>query len=152
MTATRPITHTRDARPSAPRGPAVAGVELSFGVVRVVVARREDSRLRVVGKGESVLPDAAISGGLVTDRGAAAEALRAALAVAEHAQRAERVAIALDSDDIRTVHAVTAFEREDSRSPVAASEESRAVREATADAATRAGATAMRATASTWTT
>lgn len=118
----------------------MAGVELSSGVVRVVVARREDTRLRVVGRGESALPEAAMSGGLVTDRSAAAEALRAALAVAEHVQRAERVAVAVDSDDIRTFHAVTAFEREDSRSPVGASEESRAVREAAADAAARAGA------------
>ncbi len=118
----------------------MAGVELSSGAVRVVVARREDSRLRVVGKGESALPEAAISGGLVIDRAAAAEALRSALAVAEQTQRSERLALALDSDDIRTFHALTAFEREDSRSPVAASEESRAVREAAGDAAARAGA------------
>ena len=118
----------------------MAGAELSSGVARVVVARREDARLRVIGRGEATLPDAAVTGGLVADRGAAAEALRAALAQAEQAQRSDRIALAVDSDDMRTFHALTAFEREDSRAPVNAGEESRAVREATADATTRAGA------------
>lgn len=118
----------------------MAGAELSSGVARVVVARREDSRLRVLGRGESALPDAAVSGGLVADRGAAAEALRAALAQAEQVQRSDRIALAVDSDDMRTFHVLTAFEREDSRAPVSAGEESRAVREATADATTRAAA------------
>ena len=57
----------------------------------------------------------ALSGGLVADRSAATEALRAAFAAAEHAQRAERLAVAIDSDDMRTYHHVTSFEREDSR-------------------------------------
>lgn len=105
-------------------------MELSAGTVHVVIGRREDSRLRVTGKGESALADGAMSGGLVSDRGAVAEGLRQAFASAEHVQRAERVAVAIDSDDIRTYHALTTFEREDSRSAVAASEESRAMREA----------------------
>ncbi len=120
------------------RGPAVAGVDLSAGMLHVVVARKEEGRLRVVGRGESPLPGSAISGGLVADRTAAADGLRTAFALAEHAQRAERVIVALDSDDIRTYHGITSFEREDSRSPVSTSEEARAVREASADAAARA--------------
>jgi cell division ATPase FtsA len=118
----------------------VAGVEISAGVVHVVIGRREDARLRITGKGESALPDGAVNGGLVADRGVAADALRAAFALAEQSQKAERIVVALDSDDIRTYHALTAFEREDSRSAVAAGEESRAVREATGVASTRASA------------
>lgn len=140
MTATRSAAHSRDTRPAAPRGPAVAGVELSAGVVHVVIGRREDSRLRVTGKGESALAEGAVNGGLVSDRGAVADALRQAFAIAEHAQRAERVAVALDSDDIRTYHALTTFEREDSGSAVGASEESRAMREAAEVARARAAA------------
>lgn len=138
MTAARPATHSRETRQAATRGPAVAGVDLSAGTLHVVVARREEGRLRVVGRGESPLPESAIAGGLVADRIAAADGLRAAFALAEHAQRADRVVVALDSDDIRTFHAATSFEREDSRSAVNASEESRAVREAATDAAERA--------------
>jgi hypothetical protein len=140
VTAVRPVAHPQGARPSAPRGPAVAGVEVSAGAIRVIVGRREDSRLRVVGKGESALPDGVVNGGLVADRLAAAEALRAAFALAEEAQRADRVTVAIDSDDMRTYHSLTAFEREDSRSAVAAGEESRAVREAAGIAAQRASA------------
>ena len=106
----------------------------------MVIGRREDSRLRVTGKGESALAEGAVNGGLVSDRGAVADALRQAFASAEHAQRAERVAVALDSDDIRTYHALTTFEREDSRSAVGVSEESRAMREAAEVASTRAAA------------
>ncbi len=118
----------------------MAGVELAPGSVRVVVGRRDGGRLRVLGRSDSALSESVVSGGLVTDREAAAEALRSAFALAEHAQRADRVAVALDSDDIRTFHALTVFEREDSRAPVAAGEETRAVREAAADAALRASA------------
>lgn len=81
-----------------------------------------------------------MSGGLVADREAAAAALRAAFAVAEQPQRAERSIVAIDGDDIRTFHSATTFEREDSRSPVVAGEEARAIREATADALARASA------------
>lgn len=112
----------------------MAGVDLSAGVVRIIVARREDARLRVIGKGESPLDEAALAGGVVADRGAAANALRSAFATAEHAQRAERVAVALDSDDMRTFHHVTSFEREDSRAPLGGGEGSRAIREAADDA------------------
>lgn len=140
MTATRSASHIRDTRLGTGRGPAVAGVELTAGSVHVIVGRREDSRLRIVGKGESALPENAMSGGLVADRVAAADALREAFTLTEHAQRADRIVIALDNDDMRTYHALTAFEREDSRSPVAAGEESRAVREAAADAVQRAAA------------
>lgn len=140
MTATRTAPQPREARPPVPRGPAIAGVEISAGAIRVVVGRREESHLRVTGKGETSLPEGAVSGGLVSDRMAAAEALRAAFALAEHAARAERVSVAIDSDDTRTYHALTTFEREDSRQAVAAGEESRAMREAASVAASRAAA------------
>lgn len=140
MTATRTAPQPGAARPPTPRGPAVAGVEISAGAIRVVVGRREESHLRVTGKGETSLPEGAVSGGLVADRLATAEALRAAFALAEHMARAERVSVAIDSDDTRTYHALTTFEREDSRSAVAAGEESRAMREAATVAATRAAA------------
>lgn len=140
MTAARTAPHAREARPAATRGPAIAGVEIAAGAVRVVVARREDARLRIIGRGEAPVADGAVTGGLVADRAVLADALRQAFAHAEHVQRAERVAVALDSDDIRTFHALTTFEREDSRSAVAASEESRAIREAAEVGRSRAAA------------
>lgn len=140
MATVRATPHARDTRPSGTRGPAVAGIDLSAGVVHIVVGRREDTRLRIVGRAEAALADTAVTGGLVADRDETAEALRSAFAAAEHAQRAERSVVALDSDDIRTFHAATTFEREDSRSPVTAGEEQRAIREAATDAMTRASA------------
>lgn len=130
----------RDARPPGPRGPAVAGIDLSAGVVHVVVGAKDGSRLRIVGRAEAQLADSAVSGGLVADRDVTADALRNAVGAAERAQRAERSVLAIDADDIRTFHGVTTFEREDSGSAVSASEESRAIREATADATARAQA------------
>src|SRR5512140_1717325 len=109
VTAARSTAHSRDARPTGPRGPAVAGIDLSAGAVHVVVGRREDSRLRVVGRGDAPLPEAAVSGGLVADREQAADALRSAFAAAEHGQRAERSSVALDGEDIRTFHGATTF-------------------------------------------
>ena len=88
------------------------------------------------------MPEGAVSGGLVSDRMAAADALRDAFAAAEHAQRADRTVIAIDSDDMRTFHAVTTFERDDLRSAMGSGEEARAVREAAASAVTRAAAAA----------
>src|SRR5206468_1398584 len=85
-------------------------------------------------------PESASAGGLVSDRFVVADALRTAFASAEHLARAERVAIAIDSDDMRTHHAVTTFEREDLRAALGAGEESRAVREAATDAHARATA------------
>ena len=140
MIATRPATHPPQTRPEKGRGPAVAGIDLSAGAVRTVVARREDARLRVTGKGESPLAGGAMNGGLVSDRVAVADGLREALALAEHAQRAERLAVALDSDDMRTFHWLTSFEREDSRSPLSAGEAARAIREAGEDARAHASA------------
>ena len=131
---------SRDTRTAAQRGPAVAGVEVQAGIIRVVVGQRDGARLRVSGRGESALPEGAVSGGLVADRFVVADALRTAFASAEHQQRAERVAIAIDSDDMRTHHALTTFEREDLRAAVGAGEESRAVREAASDAHSRAAA------------
>src|SRR5439155_1646455 len=127
-------------RAAAPRGPVVAGVELQAGMLRVVVGQREGARLRVSGRGDSALPEGAVAGGLVSDRFVVADALRTAFASAEHLARAERVAIAIDSDDMRTHHAVTTFEREDLRAALGAGEESRAVREAATDAHARATA------------
>ena len=140
VTAVRTTPTARDTRPAGPRGQAVAGIDLSAGIVHVVVGAKEGSRLRVVGRAETQLADSAVSGGLVADRDVTADALRTALTAAEQAQRAERSVVAIDGDDVRTFHAVTAFEREDSRSPVNAGEESRAIREATTDAAARAQA------------
>lgn len=139
MTAVR-ATPVRDTRPPGPRGQAVAGIDLSAGVIHVVVGAKEGSRLRIVGRAETQLAESAVSGGLVADRDQTADALRSALALAEHAQRAERSVVAIDGDDVRTFHTSTAFEREDSRSAVSTGEESRAVREAMADATTRAQA------------
>jgi len=130
----------RDARAAAPRGPAVAGVELQAGMLRIVVGQRDGAHLRVSGRGESALPDGAVVGGLVSDRFVVADALRTAFADAEHAQRAERIVVAVDSDDMRTHHAVTAFEREDLRAAVGTGEESRAMREAAIEAHSRAAA------------
>ena len=140
MIATRPAAHPPQARPDKGRGPYVSGIDLSAGAVRIVVARREDARLRVTGKGESPLAGGAMNGGLVSDRVAVADGLREAFAAAEHTQRAERVAVALDSDDMRTFHWLTSFEREDSRSPVSAGEVARAIREAGEDARAHASA------------
>ena len=131
---------SKDARAAAPRGPVVAGVELQAGMLRVVIGQREGARLRVSGRGDSALPESAVAGGLVSDRFVVADALRTAFASAEHLARAERVAIAIDSDDMRTHHAVTTFEREDLRAALGAGEESRAVREAATDAHARATA------------
>ena len=131
---------TPSARAAAPRGPAVAGIELQAGTIRIVVGQRDGARLRVTGRGEAALPDGALVSGLVTDRFVVADALRTALASAEHLQRAERLTVAVDSDDMRTHHALTTFEREDLRAAVGAGEEQRAVREAASDAHSRAAA------------
>src|SRR5262249_57346894 len=128
VTATRPAAHPAQTRPEKGRGPAVAGIDLSAGAVRIVVGRREEARLRVTGRGESPLAGGAMSGGLVSDRVAVADGLREAFADAEHAQRADRAAVALDSDDMRTFHWLTTFEREDSRSAVSSGEAARALR------------------------
>ena len=120
----------------------MAGIELAAGSVHVVVGRREESRLRIVGRGSASIPEGAVSGGLVADRAAAADALRSAFATAEHLQRAERAVVAIDSDDMRTFHALTTFERDDVRSAMGSGEEARAVREAAASAMTRAAAAA----------
>ena len=56
------------ARTVGPRGPLVAGVELSAGIARVIVATRENSRLRITGRGEAGLAEGAVTGGLVVDR------------------------------------------------------------------------------------
>src|SRR4029078_7683159 len=61
-------TSARDARTAGPRGPLVAGVELSATVARVIVATRENTRLRVTGRGEAGLAEGAVAGGLVVDR------------------------------------------------------------------------------------
>ncbi len=140
MAAPRPITQGRETRPAAPRGAAVAGVELTGGMVHVVIGHSEGERLRVTGRGDATLPDAALTGGLVADRRAVSDALRSAFALAERAERAEQVAVALDGDDIRTYQILTTFARDDVRHPVAAGEETRAMREAAADAVRQATA------------
>jgi hypothetical protein len=116
----------RDTRTAGPRGPLVAGVELSAGIARVIVATRENARLRITGRGEAGLAEGVVAGGLVVDRESVAAALAAAFGAAERGQRAERSIVAIDGDDLRTYHLSTSFERESSAAPVAASEISRA--------------------------
>ena len=116
-------------------GPRVAGVELAAGLARVVVARAEGGRLRVLGRGESALGPDAITGGLVVDRPAVTAALAAAFAAAERGGSTERAVVAIDGDDVRTYHVATPFEREASATPIVRGEIDRALREARDDAA-----------------
>ena len=134
--------NARDTRAVGPRGPLVAGVELSAGIARVIVATRESSRLRITGRGEAGLAEGAVTGGLVVDRESVAAALVTAFGAAERGQRADRSIVAIDGDDVRTYHLSTSFERESSSAPVAASEISRATREAATVTAKTAAANA----------
>jgi len=118
-----------------PQGPRVAGIELAAGLARVVVARAESGRLRVLGRGESGLGPDAIAGGLVVDRPAVTAALAAALAAAEGGAPTERAVVAIDGDDVRTYHVTTPFERDESTTPIVRAEIDRALREARDDAA-----------------
>ena len=134
--------NARDTRGVAVRGPLVAGVELSAAVARVIVATRENSRLRVTGRGEAALAEGAVSGGLVVDRESVAAALATAFGAAERGQRVDRSLVALDGDDVRTYHLSTSFERESSEAPVAQGEISRAARDAAAVTAKTAASSA----------
>ncbi|HUG07091.1 MAG TPA: hypothetical protein VMQ78_11160 [Candidatus Limnocylindria bacterium] len=134
--------NVRDTRTAQTRGPLVAGVELSATVARVIVATRENNRLRVTGRGEAGLAEGAVTGGLVVDRESVAAALATAFGAAERGQRAERSIVAIDGDDLRTYHLSTSFERESSSAPVAAGEISRATREAAVVTAKTAAASA----------
>lgn len=118
----------------------MAGVELCAGAIHVVVAHGDGGRLRVTGRGDAPLGDGTVTAGLVADRRAVADGLRAAFAVAERTQRAEQVAVALDGDDVRTYQILTTFARDDLGHPVASGEELRARREAAADAVRQAAA------------
>jgi len=119
----------------AERGPAVAGVEVAAGSVRAVVGRREDRRLRIAGAAVAPLPDGAVSGGLVVDRGTVGRGIASALSQAEGRERSSRVLLALDGDDIRTYHVATSFERQAVEDPIQPGEVQRAIREAREDAA-----------------
>src|SRR5256712_13363874 len=121
---------SRDARAVATKGPSVAGVELSATVARVIVATRENARLRITGRGAAGLAEGAVVGGLVVDRESVAAALATAYGAADRGQRSERSIVAIHGDDVRTYHLSTSFERESSSAPVAANEISRATREA----------------------
>ena len=125
----------------AERGPAVAGVEIAAGSVRVVVGRREEQRLRVLGAAASPLREGAVSGGLIVDRGAVGQGIAAAVALAEGRDRPARMLVALDGDDIRTYHVATSFERQAAEDPIQPGEVQRATREAREDAV-RAGQSA----------
>ena len=127
----------------AERGPAVAGVEVAAGAVRALAARREDGRLRVIGAAAAPLPDGAVSGGLVVDRQAVGGAVAAALGMAEGRERATRVLLALDGDDVRTYHVATAFERRSAEDPIQGAEVQRATRESRDRAASAAQASAL---------
>ncbi|MDQ3097499.1 MAG: hypothetical protein M3Q61_04935 [Chloroflexota bacterium] len=118
----------------AERGPAVAGVEIAAGSVRVVVGRREERRLRVLGAAASPLREGAVSGGLIVDRGAVGQGIAAAVALAEGRDRPARMLVALDGDDIRTYHVATSFERQSAEDPIQPGEVQRATREAREDA------------------
>lgn len=132
----------RDPRQKTPVGPRVAGIELAAGVARAVVARAEGGRLRVVGRGETVLAPDTIVGGLVVEPGPVTAAVAAALAAAERGVPSERTVIAIDGDDVRTYHVKTPFDREESAAPIDRAEVDRAVREAREEAA-RAAQTAV---------
>ncbi|MFN2521140.1 MAG: hypothetical protein ABR525_08855 [Candidatus Limnocylindria bacterium] len=108
----------------------VAGIELAASGVRVVVAQRDEGRVRVVGAAQSPLSAGTIAGGQVADRRATSVAVAGALAAAETAARAERVIVAIDGDDVRTRHGATVFERTDQRAAIAEGEVERALREA----------------------
>ena len=108
--------------------PGVAGVELASTSVRVVVGHREEARFRVTGVGHAPLGIGAVSGGYVADRRAVVIAIVAAFAGAERDERAERVVVAIDGDDIRTFHDSTTFERSDQRDAVSPGEAVRAIR------------------------
>ena len=110
-------------------------MEVAAGSVRVVVGRREEQRLRVVGVATAALPPGALTGGLVVDRRAVGQAIASVLALAESRERASRVLLALDGDDIRTYHVATSFERRSAEEPIQAAEVQRAIREAREDAA-----------------
>ncbi len=116
------------------RGPAVAGVELGADRVRVVVARREDALLRVLGISQAPLRPGAMAGGLVVDREAVGGAVASALSVAEVKERATKVIAAIDGDDVRTYHVATTFEREALNEPMSHGEVTRALQEARAEA------------------
>ena len=118
----------RDKARETAGGPRVAGIELAAGIVRAVVARAEGGRLRVVGRGETALAADAIAGGLVVEPGAVTSAVAAALATAERGVPSDRTVIAIDGDDVRTYHAKTPFDREESATPIVRAEADRAVR------------------------
>lgn len=140
MAAPRPVSTGRDARPSPSRGATVAGVELTAGLVHVVIGHAEGTRLRITGRSDAQVVESAVAAGLVTDRRAVSDALRAGFAVAERTERAEQVAVAIDADDVRTYQVLTTFSREDLSHAVASGEEVRAVREAAAEAVKQATA------------
>ena len=129
------VAVARDKGREAAGGPRVAGVELAAGLARVIVARAEGGRLRVLGRGESALGPDAITGGLVVDRPAVTAALAAAFAAAERGGSTDRAVVAIDGDDVRTYHVATPFEREASATPIVRAEIDRALREARDDAA-----------------
>src|SRR5262245_17448120 len=116
------------------RGPAVAGVELGADRVRIAVAHREDSALRVTGVAQAPLRPGAMTGGLVVDRAAVGSAVASALAVAEAREKATKVIAAIDGDDVRTYHVASQFEREALREPMSQSEMTRALQGSRADA------------------
>lgn len=134
--------NTRDTRGIGPKGPLVAGVELSASVARVIAASRENGRLRITGRGEAGLAEGAVVGGLVVDRESVGSALVSAFAAAERGMRFDRSVVAIDGDDVRTYHLSTSFERESSAAPVVAGEISRATREAATVSAKTAAASA----------
>jgi cell division ATPase FtsA len=130
-------------RSKVERGPAVAGLELGADRVRVVVARREDALLRVIGVAQAPLRPGAMTGGLVVDREAVGGAVASALSVAEAREKATRVMAAIDGDDVRTYHVATTFEREALNEPMSHGEVTRAVQEARAEAERSAREAAM---------
>ena len=116
------------------RGPAVAGVELGADRVRVAVAHREETALRVTGVSQAPLRPGAMTGGLVIDRAAVGGAIASALAVAEARETATRAVAAIDGDDGRPYPVASQFEREALREPMSQSEMTRALQSSRADA------------------
>lgn len=122
------------ARHRVERGPAVAGLDLAAERVRVIVAHREDTVMRITGIAQAPLRPGWMTGGLVVDRAAVGAAISSALSVAEGRERPTRIVAAIDGDDLRTYHVAVTFEREALDTPMAHGEVTRAIQEARADA------------------
>lgn len=139
----KPVGPERPSARAEQRGPLVAGVEIGSRAVRVVLGQRGEGRLHVVAAGHAGLAPDAVSGGLVVDRDAVGTAVATAFGQVESRERAARVVVAVDGDDVRTYHTSLTFERESLSEPIVPGEVARAVHEAREEAAREARETAV---------